>query len=85
MRFVMAADWWNVQIGTVNRLSVVAGTVIPLLTHPVGEAAAVAVWFSALTWLLLRTRNLWSCVAAHAITNLILGIYVLSTGDWWLL
>ena len=85
MRFVMAADWWNVPIGTANRLAIIAGTVVPLLTHPFSEAVAVAVWFSAVTWLLLRTRNLWSCVAAHATTNLLLGLYVLRTGNWWLM
>ncbi len=85
MRFVMAADWWKVRIGSANRLAIVAATVIPLLTHPFSEAVAVAVWFSAITWLLLRTRNLWSCVAAHATTNLLLGIYVVATGTWWLM
>jgi CAAX prenyl protease-like protein len=85
MRFVMAAEWWNVPIGNANWLAIIAGTVIPLLTHPFSEAVAVAVWFSAVTWLLLRTRNLWACVAAHATTNLLLGIYVLKTGDWWLM
>jgi CAAX prenyl protease-like protein len=85
MRFVMAADWWTVPIGTANRLALIAGTVIPLLTHPFSEALAVSVWFSAVTWLLLRTRNLWSCVAAHATTNLFLGLYVVKTGFWWLI
>ena len=33
-----------------------------------------------ITWLMLRTRNIWDCVAAHAITNLILGIYVVVVG-----
>ncbi len=33
--------------------------------------------------LLLRaTRSLWACIVAHGITNLCLGIYVLSSGDW---
>ncbi len=85
MRFVMTADWWNVPIGSASRLAIVAGTVIPLLTHPFSEALAVAAWFSAITWLLLRTRNLWSCVAAHATTNLLIGIYVLRYGTWWLM
>jgi uncharacterized protein len=85
MRFVMSADWWNVPIATVNRLALIAGTVVPLLTHPICEALAVAVWFSAITWLFLRTRNLWSCVAAHATTNLLLGIYVVASGNWWLM
>jgi hypothetical protein len=31
---------------------------------------------------MLRTRNIWDCVAAHAITNLMLGIYVVAAHDW---
>jgi hypothetical protein len=34
---------------------------------------------------MLRTRNIWDCVAAHATTNLLLGIYVVATGEWWLM
>ena len=34
---------------------------------------------------MLRTRNIWDCVAAHAITNLILGIYVVHSGTWRLM
>jgi hypothetical protein len=52
--------------------------------HP-QEALAAAVWFSAITWLMLRTRNIWDCVAAHAVTNLLLGLYVVVTGNWWLM
>ena len=75
MRFVVDRDWWNVPFGKANRLAIVLGTAVPMLMHP-GELLAAAVWFSLITWLMLRTRNIWDCVAAHAITNLILGIYV---------
>jgi CAAX prenyl protease-like protein len=84
MRYVVDADWWRIPIGTATRLSVIAGTVLPILMHPT-EALAAAVWFSAVTWLAVRTHNLCSCIAAHAITNLLLGLYVLATGAWWLM
>ena len=42
-------------------------------------------WFSMVTWLLLKTRNIWDCVVAHAITNLLLGVYVVATGHWHLM
>jgi CAAX prenyl protease-like protein len=84
MRYVVAADWWRIPIGTVTRVAVITGTALPVLMHP-NEALAAAVWFSAVTWLAARTKNLWSCVAAHGTTNLFLGIYVLATGNWWLM
>ena len=84
MRFVVDRDWWDVPFGKVNGLALVLGTAVPMLMHP-GELLAAAVWFSLITWLMLRTRNIWDCVAAHAVTNLILGIYVVTTGTWRLM
>ncbi len=81
MRFVMRPDWWEVPFGSVNRMALVVGTVFPMLTHP-GELLAAAAWFSMVTWLMVRTRNIWDCVTAHAITNGLLGAYVLATGEW---
>ncbi|HEY4761235.1 MAG TPA: CAAX prenyl protease-related protein [Thermoguttaceae bacterium] len=81
MRFVMEQKWWEVPFGNVSRLAVVAGTVVPMMMHP-AELLAAAVWFSLVTWLMVRTRNIWDCVTAHAVTNLLLGIYVVTTGNW---
>jgi membrane protease YdiL (CAAX protease family) len=36
-------------------------------------------------WLAIRTKNVWDCIAAHATTNLLLGIYVLTADEWWLM
>jgi uncharacterized protein len=85
MRFVVRQDWWRVPFGEVNGLAVVVGTVFPMLSHP--EWLAAAVWFSAITWLMVRTRSIAACVAAHAATNLVLGIYVVCQGGeaWRLL
>ncbi len=84
MRFLVDAQWWEVPIGKVNRTAVIAGTLVPMLAHP-AELFAAAVWFSMVTWLMLRTKSLWDCVAAHAVTNLVLGIWVIATGDWFLM
>lgn len=80
MRFVMHDNWSEIPFGVVNRTAMAAGIVVPVLYHP--EHLAALVWFSLVTWLMIRTKNYWDCVAAHAITNLILGIVVVTTG-WW--
>ena len=49
-----------------------------MLYHQPGEFLAAAVWFGMVTWLMVRTRNIWDCVAAHAVTNVLLGIYVVT-------
>jgi CAAX prenyl protease-like protein len=45
-------------------------------------------WFAGLVaglaygWLYIRTRNLWAPIVAHAVTNGLLGAYVVATGQW---
>ncbi len=83
MRYVAADKWWKYPIGSVTRNSVIAGTLVPMLMHP-SELLAAAVWFSLITWLYVRSKNLWECIAAHCTTNLLLGIYVVLYGAWHL-
>ena len=84
MRFVMDAKWWEIPFGKVSLLAIVVGTAIPMLSHP-AEILAVAVWFSMVTVLMVKTRNIWDCVVAHGVTNLLLGVYVVLSGEWHLL
>jgi hypothetical protein len=84
MRFVMDARWWEIPFGRVNTIAVLAGTLVPMLTHP-AELFAAAAWFSMITLLMVKTRNIWDCVVAHAITNLLLGVYVVASGEWHLM
>jgi CAAX prenyl protease-like protein len=84
MRFVVQRDWWEVPPGQANTTAVVLATLVPMAVHP-AELLAAAAWFSMVTWLFLKTRNIWDCVAAHAVTNLLLGIYVVASGQWQLM
>ncbi len=84
VRYFVDVDWWRVPIGQVTPAALVAGTAVPMLMHP-GELLAALVWFSLVSWLMVRTRNLWDCVMAHMLTNLVLGLWVLYSGDWWLM
>ncbi len=85
MRYVVHENWWQVPFGTVNRTAVIAGTAIPILMHLPSEYVASLVWFSMVTWLMVRTRSIGNCVAAHAITNFLLGVYVVVSGEWHLM
>ena len=84
MRFVMDATWWKIPFGQVNLLAVLVGTAIPMLSHP-AELIAAAVWFSMVTVLMVKTRNIWDCIVAHGVTNLLLGVYVVLSGEWHLM
>jgi CAAX prenyl protease-like protein len=81
MRFAMAEKWWEVPLGQMNALAVTVSMVIPALTHPAEVLAALA-WFGMITLFYWRTRMLWNCVVAHAVTNLLLGIFIITTGSW---
>ena len=83
MRSVVNETWWTVPFGTLTRDAAVIGTAVPMLMHP-GELLAAFVWFSLVTWLMFRTKNIWDCVATHAVTNLLLGIYVVTQHQWQL-
>jgi len=81
MRFVMDVDWWEVPVGRVDVAAVVTCVVYAVLSHP-AELFAAAAWFLLITLLAVKTRNIWDCVVAHAVTNLLLGIYVLVLHQW---
>lgn len=82
IRYVEDPERWSqLPIGQAGWPALIAGTIAPMLMHP-GELLAALVWFSLVTWLMLRTRSLWNCIIAHAVTNLLLGVYVVATGHW---
>jgi len=84
MRYVMNVDWPFIPFGVADRLALIVGTAMPMMMHP-AELVAAAVWFSLVTWLMLRTRSIWDCIVAHGTTNLMIGLWVQYSGDWWLM
>lgn len=81
VRWVNDVNWEFTSLKKLSWQALASATVYGVLTHPAEAIAAIA-WFSLVTWLMQRTGNLWDCVVAHAVTNLLLGIYVLQTGAW---
>lgn len=83
MRYLDHPDWDDIPLGTAGTYALVGIVGYAALSHPAELVAAVA-WFSLITWLYLKTKSIWDCVVAHGITNLLLGIYVMWTGSWYL-
>ncbi|TWT92744.1 CAAX prenyl protease-related protein [Stieleria varia] len=81
MRAVDQGEWEYLPLKSVGWTGLIAGTGYGVLTHP-SEFFAAAVWFSLVTWLMVRTNRFWNCVLAHAVTNLILGLYIVWAGHW---
>lgn len=84
MRYPVRHEWWTVPQGETTALGFGMAVLLPVAMHP-AELLAAAVWFGLVAWLYVRTRNIWECVAAHAVTNLLLGLYVLGSGRWELM
>jgi CAAX prenyl protease-like protein len=81
-RWLIAPDWQSQPLGRFTPFSFAGVTLLFTLAHP--EWLAAAVYCALLNLLLAWTRDLWNCVVAHGVSNLALGIYILSTESWQL-
>ena len=67
------------------RWQALAGTVVMFAAAHWGpDVMVAAVWCLLVSWLYVRTRSVGACVIAHAVSNLILGIYIMVTKQWGL-
>ncbi len=81
LRFVTDPDdFRRVPAGTFSALALLCNVGLFALSHP--EWLAAAIFALAQCGLLRWTRNLFACVLTHGVTNLMLGIYILHTGQW---
>lgn len=80
IRYSIDKTFEDVRIGTFTWVSFLSTVVLFGLEHNYILAGIMAGIFYNL--LLYRTRSLAQCVLAHAVTNLALAGYVISTGKW---
>jgi CAAX prenyl protease-like protein len=80
IRYLVTPTFTMVPLGTFTPLSFGATVVLFGLEHHLWLAGMLA--GAAYNLILYKTRRLWPCILAHALTNLLLGIHVLRTGEW---
>lgn len=80
MRWVDAADFEALEPARVGIKGFLVSVVLFGFEHNLWLAGIVA--GSAYSLLYMRHRNLWSAVIAHAVTNGLLGAWVVATGSW---
>jgi membrane protease YdiL (CAAX protease family) len=68
--------------GAASLLSVAASTALFALGHRAPEMPAAVAYGLLMAGLWVVRRDLLSCVAAHATTNVALALYVRETGSW---
>jgi hypothetical protein len=80
IRWLISPEWEEVPIGQFSGVSFLGVTLLFTLAHP--EWLAAAVYCALLNGLLYWKKDLWCCIVAHGVSNLLLGIYVLAMGAW---
>jgi CAAX prenyl protease-like protein len=82
LRWITDPEFANLKVGQYSWGAFAAVTGLFALSHP--EWLAAAIFAAAMALLLKRTGSLFACIVAHATTNLLLGLYVIHTGQWQL-
>lgn len=80
IRWIVDPDFEKVPVGQFHWGAFIITSILFGFEHNrwlVGIGAGVAY-----NLLLFRTKSIMCCIVAHGITNLILGLYVLHTGNW---
>ena len=80
MRWIQQPVFEGVDPRRVGLRAVLLSTFVFVLAHPLWLAAIVAGLAYALIY--IRTGRLWTAVIAHAVTNGMLGVWVVMTGNW---
>lgn len=80
MRWIERAQFETVDPQRVGLKAIVLSTFVFMLAHTLWLAAIVA--GLAYAWLYVRTGKLWVPIVAHAVTNGVLGVWVVLTGNW---
>lgn len=79
-RWLLGRNFLKVDLGKRDLAMFIAVSVVFGLEHAqwlVGILAGLAY-----LWLMVRTRDIWAAALAHVVTNLLLGLYVIVTGQY---
>jgi hypothetical protein len=82
LRYFINDKFDTVPFGTFSWLSFAVVTVGFTFAHSSADWVAAAVTGALYNLVAYRTKSLASCVVAHALTNLLLGVWIMSTKQW---
>ena len=80
LRWIARRDFLNQVPAEAGLRALLVSALVFGVEHELWLAGIVA--GLAYGWLYMRGGNLWLAVAAHATTNLLLGVWVVATGNW---
>lgn len=82
LRYVIREDFENVPFGTFNWASFGIVTLCFGLAHWGPDFVPALIVGALFNLVAIRTRSLSVCVLTHAVTNLLLGGYIMATRQW---
>jgi hypothetical protein len=80
IRWIESEDFRSVPVGLFTWKSFAVTVLLFGAEHDQWLAGLVC--GALYNWLLYRTKSLWACVVAHAVSNALLAGWVLARGDW---
>jgi CAAX protease family protein len=82
LRFMIDEDFARVPFGTFSWPSFAVVTLAFGFSHSPSDWVAALITGAVYNGVAYRTKSLGSCVLTHAITNLLLGFWIMHTGQW---
>ena len=82
LRYLIREDFEAVPFGSFSWTSFGGVTLMFGLAHCGPDFVPALACGALFNWIAIRTRSLSACVLAHAVTNLLLGFYIMTTRQW---
>lgn len=82
LRYLIDEKFWRVPVGASSWFSFAAVTVGFTFMHSSADWIAAFVTGALYNCVAYRTKSVGSCVLAHALTNLLLGVWIMWTKQW---
>ena len=82
LRYFINENFDRIPFGAFSWLSFAAVTAGFTFVHSPADWPAAAVTGALYNFVAYRTKSLSSCVLAHAVTNLLLGVWIMNTKEW---
>ncbi len=82
LRYFVDEKFDRVTFGTFTWVSFAAVSVGFMLVHSMADWPAALLTGALYNFVAYRTKSLGACVIAHALTNLLLGLWIMNTKQW---
>lgn len=82
LRYLINEKFDQVAFGTFSWFSFLVVTAAFCFSHSMADWPVAAVTGALYNWVAYRTKSLSTCVVAHALTNAILGGWIMATKQW---